>query len=295
MTEPDASRRTALLRLLRPALAPTAAADVLAAAAFAGGADAARLAWGTAAAVCLYAGGMVQNDLCDRERDRTPQPDRPLVVDPGLVGPARLLAAALFGVGLACGGLAGAFWPALAVALLASAYNLGLKRFFPFDALTLGAARAANLTLGLTIAGASPETATLLYPAGYGLFIAGVTAASRAEDLEPVETRKLALLLAFLPQLIAFIGLSLVAVTGLRVLVFALPCLLQAFALVVAMRAGTRLAAKRYVFHSVLLIFVVHGCTLWARGASEGLIGVCACAAATFFVLGWRAGARRAT
>jgi len=278
--------RLPLLRLLRPVLAPTAAADVLAGAAFAGGADPGRLAWATAASVCLYTGGMAQNDICDRERDASLHPDRPLVVDPALVGQARLLVAVLFALGLLGGSMAGIFWPTVAIVVLASAYNLGLKRIFPFDALTLGAARAVNLSLGLLVAAPAFDTPLLVYPAAYGLFIAGVTAASRAEDLEPVQTRRLAVLLAFFPQIAAFVGLSFVAKSGLLVLVFALPCVLQGTALILAMRAGTRAAAKRYTFQSLLLIFVVHACALWAHGNENGLIAILCCAATTFFLLG---------
>ncbi|MHC4973402.1 MAG: UbiA family prenyltransferase [Planctomycetota bacterium] len=284
--------RLPLLRIVRPVLAPTAAADVLAGAAFAGGADAGRLALATAASVCLYAGGMAQNDLCDRKRDATLHPDRPLVVDPGLVNPARLLVLALFALGLLAGGLAGLFWPALGIVVLASAYNLGLKHFFPFDALTLGTARGANLTLGLLVAAPAFHTTHLVYPAAYGLFIAAVTSASRAEDLEPVQTRRLVLLLTYLPQIVAFVGLSTVAERGLLVLVFALPCVLQGVALIFAMRAGTRVAAKRYTFHSLLMIYVVHCCVLWAHGNADGLIAILTCAAATFFLLAALARAR---
>ena len=284
--------RLPLLRIVRPVLAPTAAADVLAGAAFAGGADPGRLAWATAASVCIYAGGMAQNDLCDRDRDASLQPDRPLVVDPDLVSPARLLVAALFLLGLLGGSMAGVFWPALGIIGVASAYNLGLKRFFPFDALSLGAARGANLSLGLLIAAPAFDTANLVYPAAYGLFIAAVTAASRAEDLEPVQTRRLVHLLTYLPQIVAFIGLSMVAATGLRVLIFALPCVLQGIALIFAMRAGTRAAAKRYTFHSLLMIYVVHACTLWAHGDERSLIAILCCAAATFFLLAALARAR---
>jgi hypothetical protein len=82
-------------------------------------------------------------------------------------------------------------------------------------------------------------------------------------------------------------------VRGLLVLVFALPCVLLGIALGRAMRAGTRAAAKRYVFRSLLLIFVVHACALWAHGNEGGLIAILCCAAATFFLLGALAHARR--
>ena len=284
--------RLPLLRIVRPVLAPTAAADVLAGAAFAGGADPGRLAWATAASVCVYAGGMAQNDLCDRDRDASLQPDRPLVVDPGLVNPARILVGALFALGLFGGSKAGVFWPALGIVVLASAYNLGLKRFFPFDALALGTARGANLALGLLVAAPAFHTHYLIYTAAYGLFIAALTAASRAEDLEPVQTRRLVLLLTYLPQVVAFVGLSVVARSGLLVLAFALPCVLQGTALIFAMRAGTRAAAKRHTFHSLLMIYVVHACALWAHGDEGGLIAILGCAAATFFLLAALARAR---
>ena len=92
-----------LVTILRPALAPTAAADVIAAAAFAGGADALRIAAAAAGSICLYTAGMAQNDLCDRAVDRQKQPGRPLVAHPELVRSAVLLMLGLFaaGVGLA--------------------------------------------------------------------------------------------------------------------------------------------------------------------------------------------------
>ncbi len=258
---------------------------MLAGAAFAGGADPGRLTLATAASVCLYAGGMVQNDLCDRKRDATLHPERPLVTDPGLINPARLLAGGLLAGGVLLGALAGLLWPALAIAVLASAYNLGLKNFFPFDALVLGLARAGSLGLGLLAAAPGFHTTLLVYPAAYGLFIAALTAASRAEDLEPVQTRRLALLLTFVPQVVAFVALGTVAVRGLLVLVFALPCVLQGTALALAMRAGTRAAAQQYTFRSLLMIFLIHACVLWAHGNEDGLIAILVCAAATFFLL----------
>jgi 4-hydroxybenzoate polyprenyltransferase len=238
---------------------------------------------------------MAQNDLCDRERDASLQPDRPLVADPGLVRPARLLVGALFALGVGAGALAGLLWPALGIAALASAYNLGLKRLFPFDALTLGTARALNLALGLLVAAPAFDTALLVYPAAYGLFMAAVTSASRAEDLEPVQTRRLVLLLTYVPQVVALVGLSTVAARGLLVLVFALPCVLQGTALILVMRAGTRAAARRYTFRSLLMIYVVHACALWAHGNAHGLIAILVCAAATCFLLAARARATSTT
>lgn len=269
-----------LLRLTRPALAPTAAADVLAAAAFAGGGHLLATAEAAAAAVCIYAGGMVLNDLCDLPVDRKREPGRPLVADPGLVPRARLLAALLFVTGLALGAVAGLFVHALAVAALALAYDFGLKRTFPADALALGAARAANLSLGLAAGGYGATTPALLYAGGYLLFIAAVTAGSRAEDLEPLPTRRLALCLAGLLLLPAY-GLLAAAAKGLWPLL--LPAPLHLLAQVLAIRAGTRPAAKTLVFRSLLLIYLVHGAVL--AESRRGLAALAGCAALTFFIL----------
>jgi 4-hydroxybenzoate polyprenyltransferase len=269
-----------LLRLARPALAPTAAADVLAGAAFAGGGPPLQLAAAVASSVCLYAGGMVLNDLCDREIDRVRDPLRPLVRAPHLVPKARLLAAALFVTGLALGAVAGLFLHALAVAALAAAYDLGLKRVFPADAIAMGGARAANLSLGLAAGGYGAAMPALLYAAGYLVYIGATTGASRAEDLDPTPTLRLAL---------CFAGLALVPAYGLLAaasrIAALLPAPLHLLALVLAIREGTRGAAKKLVFRSLLLIYAVHGAVLLGAGRTGGLAAVAACAAATFFIL----------
>jgi 4-hydroxybenzoate polyprenyltransferase len=279
---------------MRPALAPTAAADVLAGAAFAGAAAPLPLAAATGAALCLYTGGMVLNDLCDREVDRERDPHRPLVADPALVPRARALAAALFATGLVLGALAGLFLHALAVAGLAAAYDLGLKRTFPADALTMGAARAANLSLGLAAGGYGAATPALLYAAGYLLVIGCISAMSRAEDLEPPPTRRLALCLAGLAFVPAYGLLAMAAGGGAAAALLLLPWALHLFAVAAAVRGGSRAAAKVAVFRSLLLLFAVHAAVLWASGRIAGLVPVAACAAATFFVLALLARGRSA-
>jgi 4-hydroxybenzoate polyprenyltransferase len=269
-----------LLRLARPALAPTAAADVLAGAAFAGGAPPLRVAAAAAAGLSIYMGGMVLNDLCDLKVDREREPHRPLVADPRLIPRARLFATALFAAGLALGAAAGLFGHALAIAALAAAYDLGLKRTFPADALTIGAARAANLSLGLAAAGYGATAPALLYAAGYLVLIGAISGASRAEDLEPQETRRLALLFAGAAFLPAY-GL-LAAAAGPWSL---LPAPLHLLATGLAIRAGTRERAKQLVFRSLLLLYAVHGAVLLGAGRKGGVPAIAACAAATFFTL----------
>jgi 4-hydroxybenzoate polyprenyltransferase len=269
-----------LLRITRPALAPTAAADVLAGAAFAGGGPPLQVALAAGAGVCLYMGGMALNDLCDRGVDAEREPSRPLVADPALVPRARLLAAALFLAGLSLGAAAGLFLHALVVAALAAAYDLGLKRTFPADALAMGGARAANLSMGLAAAGYGAATPALLYALGYLVYIGAVSGASRAEDMEPPETRCLAL---------CFAGLALLGAYGAFALAagpFALlPAPLHILALVTAVRGGTRAAAKKLVFRSLLLIFLVHAAVLLGEERTGGLAALAACAAATCFTL----------
>jgi len=282
-----------LLRLARPALAPTAAADVLAGAALAGDMRPLPLAAAAGASVCIYMGGMVLNDLCDRATDAEREPTRPLVRDPALVPRARLFAAGLFAAGLVLGAVAGLFLHALVVAVLAAAYDLGLKRKFPVDMLAMGGARAANLSLGLAAGGYGAVAPGLFYAGGYLVYIAAVSAASRAEDLEPTPTRQLAICLASLLLIPAYALLAAATGGGGRAFVILVPALIQLLAIVPAVRAGTRGAAKQLVFRSLLLIFAVHAAVLWAAERPVGLAAVTACAAATFLILALTAAPRK--
>ncbi len=278
-----------LFRLMRPTLAPTAAADVITAGVLAG----APLLPLTAAALgstALYTAGMVQNDLFDRERDRRLFPDRPLVLDPGLVGVARLLCVAGFGLGLALCWFAGALWPALAVIVLASAYNGGVKRRFPWDTITMGGARGFNLAIGLAVGGAELAVDAPAYLAAYLLFIAGVTAASRAEDMEPRETRRLALLLALLPQLLALGAFA--SQAHQQAALFLLPGAYLTLLFLRAFWMGSREGAMQYVLGALLGIYLIHSVTLWTTGKEFALVPILGCAALSFFFLGMARAAR---
>lgn len=278
-----------LFRLMRPTLAPTAAADVITAGVLAG----APLLPLTAAALgstALYTAGMVQNDLFDRERDRRLFPDRPLVLDPGLVGVARLLCVVGFGLGLALCWFAGALWPALAVAVLASAYNGGVKRRFPWDTITMGGARAFNLAVGLAVGGAELAVDAPAYLAAYLLFIAGVTAASRAEDMEPRETRRLALLLALLPQLLALGAFA--SQAHQQAALFLLPGVYLTLLYLRAFWMGSREGAIQYVLGALLGIYLIHSVTLWTTGKEFALVPILGCAALSFFLFGMARAAR---
>ena len=71
----------AWLRLLRLPNLLTVPGDVLVGFVLAGSGPAmgsTGLAWAVAASLCLYAGGLLINDLVDREVDQHERPDRPL-------------------------------------------------------------------------------------------------------------------------------------------------------------------------------------------------------------------------
>jgi 4-hydroxybenzoate polyprenyltransferase len=271
-----------LLRLLRLPLAPTAAADALAGYALAGGRAIAPALLAALASASLYCGGMVQNDLCDRERDAKLHPDRPLVRDGSLVRRAYAILAALFLSGLALAGLAGALPAAALVLVAASAYNLQLKARFPSDAIALGAARAFNVGVGALAAGAGAGAWPLGHAVAYGLYIATLTGASRAEDMEPRETRRLALLVAGFGFLGAFLLLAIFA-RGAGA-VFVVPALLVFGELALAFRKGTREAAMGFVRVALLAIFLVHAAALWSAGLTGWAVAVLACASASFFL-----------
>jgi len=241
-----------LLRLLRLRLAPTAAADVVAGAFLLGAPAPGRIAAAALGSACLYAAGMAQNDLCDRDVDREAGRDRPLVRRPDLLPKARVLVLLLFAAGIAAAALAGAALPALGAAAAASAYNLLLKRFPVADALALGAARAANLGIGFAL----PGGFSLRYALGYGLYIAGVTLASRAEDLARPR--------ALLATGAAVAAAGVLAAAPLPAALLPLLLLLSDAAL--ALRRGDGRAAGAFVYAALLLIFVFHAAPLAAAG-----------------------------
>ena len=252
----------ALVRLLRPALAPTAIADVLAGYAFAGGGPFLRMLTACAASACFYMGGMVLNDLADRERDAYINPTRPLVVHPGLASQAWGMVLVLFLVGLGLSVLAGVALIGAAVAALAILYDLAAKKNFPADALVMGAARAANLALGLAVAGAAWRTDTWTVLLGYGAYIAGVTGASRTEDLKSDAGRRKGVALATLPMLLGLAALSSIGLSP----VYFLPGIGVVVLMLHAVRVGSKQGVKTFVLYSLLGIYLVHACLLWSTG-----------------------------
>ncbi|MCX7825790.1 MAG: UbiA family prenyltransferase [Verrucomicrobiae bacterium] len=100
--------------------------------------------------VCLYTGGVVWNDYCDRDRDKIENPQRPL--PSGKVSTAFALALVIgfvaMGVGLAAyvhplGALL-----SLAIVGLMALYNTGLKSVPILGPINMGACRFLNVFLG---------------------------------------------------------------------------------------------------------------------------------------------------
>lgn len=173
------------LQLVRLPNVFTAAADSLAGWLIAGGE--ARTAGSELclmlASMCLYAGGIALNDLCDVEVDRRERPQRPLPSGAVPLVHARALTLVLFVVGLAA---AAASWQSgglgVAVVLVGMviAYDLLLRRT-AFGPVAMGACRGLNVLMGMSAALPDLTTGMWLALVGYALFVAGITLFSRVE------------------------------------------------------------------------------------------------------------------
>ncbi|MCC7008139.1 MAG: UbiA-like protein EboC [Acidobacteria bacterium] len=201
---------TAVLQLLRPANVATAAADVVAGYAVAGTPEVGRLPWLVAASACLYAGGVVLNDLFDRHVDARERPERP--IPSGRIRPAR--AGWLGGTLVAAGPLAAASanpTAGLVAAALAGAvllYDALAKRSALAGPLVMGGCRGLNFALGLA---AAPDVLRVRWPVALFavLYIAGVTLLSRGE-------------VSGAPRAAAAASLALICATALALAVVAL-------------------------------------------------------------------------
>ena len=172
----------AYLELLRPANVVTALGDVLAGFAIAGLRHPERLPWLLLGSCCLYAGGVVLNDVFDRDLDRIERPERPIPS-----GRVSARSAATLGGGLLVGGVAAAMMAtaaagamALAIAATVLLYDAWGKRQAPIAPLNMAMCRALNLMLGVT---AVPAALTTAWPVAAVplLYIYAITVLSRGE------------------------------------------------------------------------------------------------------------------
>ncbi len=176
----------AWLRLVRPPNLPTVPGDPLAGFLLAGGAWGWPVLWVAAAALCLYAAGLILNDVADVELDRRERPSRPLPSGAVSVRAARLVGCALLLAGVALAGLAGpaALAAGMALGLLTICYDFATPRGSVAGLLTIGACRAASVVLG--IAAASPRLVAAapvawLAAAGLGCYIVAVSLLAAGE------------------------------------------------------------------------------------------------------------------
>lgn len=172
----------AYLQLARPANLVTAAADILAGYAVAGLPSLRKLLLLCAASVCLYAGGVVLNDVFDADLDSVERPERPIPSGRVERRPASQMGFGLLLAGIALG-FAVSLWSgglAVSVAALAVLYDSWGKRQEWIGPMNMAACRAANLLLG--ISAGIPALATrwflCLIPFAY---IAAVTSLSKGE------------------------------------------------------------------------------------------------------------------
>lgn len=172
----------AYLELVRPANVTTAMADVLAGFAVAGLANGRALPALLVASGSLYAGGIVLNDVFDREADARERPERPIPSGRVPAGRAAWLGASLLAAGVLIAAGAG-FTAALlagAIAALVLLYDVWSKHRPVVGPVNMGLCRGLNLALGIAAAPAALALAwpVCLIPTAY---VAGVTVLSRGE------------------------------------------------------------------------------------------------------------------
>ncbi|PJJ83192.1 UbiA-like protein EboC [Mucilaginibacter auburnensis] len=156
-----ASKAIAYLRMMRPANVVTSVADVLAGVAIAGYFTGLPLATNSfypivllcLATMGLYAGGIVFNDVFDAELDKVERPER--AIPSGLITVKNASALGLFlllwGIGFGYAHSPQSGLIAVLIAFFALLYNRVSKHHKFFGPLNMGACRALNLLLGISI------------------------------------------------------------------------------------------------------------------------------------------------
>ena len=176
----------AYLQLIRLPNVVTAAADSLAGWILVTGSLRARLlasAFHGRASMLLYASGTMLNDVFDFAVDRDERPGRPLPSGRA----SRRTAAWLGAIGLALGpclalvsGSSRSGLLAAALALTILGYDAGLKRTW-LGPVVMGTCRGLNLLMGTSQAAALGGPMAWIAALAYGIFVAGITIASRSE------------------------------------------------------------------------------------------------------------------
>lgn len=200
-----------ILRLLRIGTVFSPAADVAASGAVLGLPLDAALLRAAAASACLYAGGMVWNDVADRREDAVHRPERPLPRGDVSLVAAVGLGMALFVAGLLLSPCRGHH---AAIAALVLAYDFVAKHVVWLAALGMAALRAMNLATAHALpaalgAAVVPEASRQLWIACacYAAYIAAVTILGAFEEEPNVRPRAVAAIQAA-PPLAAWCGIA---------------------------------------------------------------------------------------
>ena len=277
-----------LLELLRPANVATALGDVLAGFAVAGVPSFGLLPWLLVATACLYGGGVVLNDVFDRNLDRIERPERPIPSGRVPVSLAAIVGTTLLGAGVVAAAmttwLAGAI--AGAIAGLVLFYDAWGKRYLAVAAISMGACRALNLLLGVAAVPAAVRSEGWLAMIPL-LYIGAITIVSRGEvhggsrRIATVALISLSAALAALAVVAAGAGArALPAVMLLLILAWrVLPPFLEARR--TPMPGPIRGAVKRGVLSLVLVDAVISAAYAGALYAAAVVL--------TAFVAGWLA------
>jgi heme O synthase-like polyprenyltransferase len=146
------------LRLIRPANVVTSVADVLAGIAISGYFLSGNLSYSSVlllciSTVCLYAGGIVFNDVFDAELDKVERPERAIPSGAIRIGQAGLFGTILLIAGIGFATTYSLFSGVIAtgIAIAALMYNKFSKHYSFLGPLNMGLCRGLNLWLGLSI------------------------------------------------------------------------------------------------------------------------------------------------
>lgn len=179
------SKTRAYLDLVRLPNLFTAIADVLAGFAFAGGglAEWPMLVLLCLSSVCLYAGGVTLNDVCDVGIDALERPNRPIPSGRITVRAARNLSVILLIAGITLAMCASVRSGVVASALVVSIvlYDVVLKRAWIAPGF-MGLCRGLNFFLPLAALGASLDTVATFFPSMIlWVYVTSVTTFARGE------------------------------------------------------------------------------------------------------------------
>ena len=122
------------------------------------------------ASVCVYCAGLLQNDYCDRKKDATFRPGRPIPAGQVSAGSVIGVAIVLFLLGLLFSWAAGALPLRVCVAMVCSvvSYNCLTKKIALLGAINMGLCRGLNLLLGASVLGrAGIDSEITLISAGF--------------------------------------------------------------------------------------------------------------------------------